>query len=103
MKTPLMTAVGTTWFVPNLTGGSPFQDVYSVMNNWGANHGAISYGHVGGDLISLAAMLRIPVDMHNVPEERVFRPSSWARFGALEPQAADYRACATYGPLYGCG
>lgn len=90
----------TTWFVPNLTGTGPFTDVYSVMNNWGANHGAISYGHVGGDLITLAAMLRIPVDMHNVPAERVFRPSSWARFGALEPQAADYRACATYGPLY---
>ncbi len=91
----------TTWFVPNLTGIGPFTDVYSVMNNWGANHGAISYGHIGGDLITLAAMLRIPVDMHNVPEERIFRPSSWARFGALEPQAADYRACATYGPLYG--
>jgi L-fucose isomerase len=90
----------TTWFVPNLTGSGPFADVYSVMNNWGANHGAISYGHIGGDLISLASMLRIPVDMHNVPDERVFRPSSWARFGALEPQAADYLACKTYGPLY---
>jgi L-fucose isomerase len=90
----------TTWFVPNLTGEGPFNDVYSVMNNWGANHGAISYGHIGGDLISLASLLRIPVDMHNVPAERVFRPSSWARFGAMEPQAADYRACATYGPLY---
>lgn len=90
----------TTWFVPNLTGAGPFADVYSVMNNWGANHGTISYGHVGGDLISLASMLRIPVDMHNVPAERVFRPSSWSRFGALEPQSADYRACATYGPLY---
>ena len=91
----------TTWFVPNLTGHGPFADVYSVMNNWGANHGAISYGHIGGDLISLASLLRIPVDMHNVPEERVFRPSVWSRFGALEPQSADYRACATYGPLYG--
>lgn len=90
----------TTWFVPRLTGDYPYGDVYSVMNNWGANHGAISYGHIGGDLISLASMLRIPVDMHNVPEERVFRPSSWSRFGALEPQSADYRACATYGPLY---
>jgi L-fucose isomerase len=90
----------TTWFVPTLTGTGPFTDVYSVMNNWGANHGAISYGHIGGDLITLAAILRIPVDMHNVPAERVFRPSSWARFGAMEPQAADYRACATYGPLY---
>ncbi len=91
----------TTWFVPNLTGVGPFADVYSVMNNWGANHGAICYGHIGGDLISLAAMLRIPVDMHNVPDERVFRPSAWSRFGALEPQSADYRACAAYGPLYG--
>lgn len=91
----------TTWFVPLLTGQGPFTDVYSVMNNWGANHGAISYGHIGGDLITLAAMLRIPVDMHNVPEERIFRPSSWSRFGAMEPQAGDFRACATYGPLYG--
>jgi L-fucose isomerase len=91
----------TTWFAPNLTGYGPFRDVYSVMNAWGANHGAISYGHVGGDLISLAAMLRIPVDMHNVPADEVFRPSAWDRFGAMEPQAADYRACATYGPLYG--
>jgi L-fucose isomerase len=90
----------TTWFAPNVTGQGPFKDVYTVMNNWGANHGAISYGHIGGDLISLAAMLRIPVDMHNVPDERVFRPSAWSRFGALEPQAADYRACSTYGPLY---
>jgi L-fucose isomerase len=90
----------TTWFVPNLTGAGAFQDVYTVMANWGANHGAICYGHIGGDLISLAALLRIPVDMHNVPEDRVFRPSSWSRFGALEPQSADYRACATYGPLY---
>ncbi len=90
----------TTWFVPNLTGFGPFADVYSVMNNWGANHGTISPGHIGGDLITLAAMLRIPVDMHNVSSDQLFRPSSWARFGALEPQAADYRACETYGPLY---
>ena len=90
----------TTWFVPNLTGVGPFVDVYSVMNAWGANHGAISYGHIGADLISLAAMLRIPIDMHNVANEKVFRPSSWTRFGALEPQSADYRACETYGPLY---
>jgi L-fucose isomerase len=90
----------TTWFVPNLTGSYPYQDVYTVMNNWGANHGSIAYGHVGADLITLASMLRIPVDMHNVPGERVFRPSSWSRFGALDQQAADYRACATYGPLY---
>jgi L-fucose isomerase len=90
----------TTWFAPNLTGAGPFRSVYDVMNHWGANHGAISYGHIGGDLITLASILRIPVDMHNVPEERVFRPSAWARFGSLEPQSADYRACATYGPLY---
>ena len=90
----------TTWFAPRLTGSYPYGDVYSVMNNWGANHGTICYGHVGGDLITLASMLRIPVDMHNVPEERVFRPSSWSRFGAMDPQGADYRACATYGPLY---
>jgi L-fucose isomerase len=90
----------TTWFVPNVTGQGPFTDAYTVMNNWGANHGAISYGHIGGDLISLASILRIPVDMHNVPDERVFRPSVWSRFGGLDPQAADYRACETYGPLY---
>ena len=90
----------TTWFAPRLTGKGPFTDVYSVMNNWGANHGAISYGHIGADLIVLASILRIPVDMHNVDEEKVFRPASWARFGALEPQGADYRACAAYGPLY---
>ena len=90
----------TTWFVPNLTGEGAFADVYSVMNAWGANHGAISYGHIGGDLISLASILRIPVDMHNVENDRVFRPSSWNRFGTSEPQGADYRACETYGPLY---
>jgi len=90
----------TTWFVPTLTGEGAFTDVYSVMNNWGANHGTISYGHIGGDLISLAALLRIPVDMHNVPQERVFRPSVWSRFGTQEPQSADYRACQTFGPLY---
>jgi len=93
----------TTWFAPNLTGAGPFADVYSVMNAWGANHGAIAYGHIGDDLITLASLLRIPVDMHNVSAERVFRPSAWARFGALEPQAADFRACATYGPLYRTG
>ncbi len=71
------------------------------MAHWGANHGAISYGHIGADLITLASMLRIPVDMHNVSEEQVYRPTSWHRFGTLEPQSADYRACASYGPLYG--
>jgi L-fucose isomerase len=91
----------TTWFVPNLTGSGPFRDVYSVMSNWGANHGAFSFGHIGADLIALAALLRIPVMMHNVPEEQVFRPSTWASFGALDPQGADYRACANFGPLYG--
>ena len=90
----------TTWFAPNLNGVGPFTDVWSVMNAWGANHGAISRGHIGADLITLASMLRIPVDMHNVSGEQVFRPSAWTRFGALEPQGADYRACATYGPLY---
>jgi L-fucose isomerase len=90
----------THWFVPNLTGSGPFKDVYSVMYNWGANHGAISYGHIGGDLITLASMLRIPVCMHNVPEERLFRPSAWTAFGAMDPQGADFRACANFGPLY---
>jgi L-fucose isomerase len=90
----------TTWFVPITTGEGPFADVYSVMNNWGANHGAICYGHVGGDLITLASILRIPVDMHNVPANRVLRPAAWSRFGAQDPQGADFRACATYGPTY---
>ena len=90
----------TTWFVPNLTGGGPFRDVYTVMNNWGANHGAISYGHIGANLITLAAMLRIPVYMHNVPEETIFRPSTWTAFGAMDPLGADFRACANFGPLY---
>jgi len=91
----------THWFVPNLTGSGPFKDVYSVMYNWGANHGAASYGHIGADLITLASMLRIPVYMHNVPEEKIFRPSAWTAFGAMEPQGADFRACANFGPLYG--
>ncbi len=91
----------TTWFVPRLTGSGPFADVYSVMNNWSANHGSISYGHTGADLIALAAMLRIPVTMHNVADASVFRPSAWSLFGAQEPQGADYRACANFGPLYG--
>ena len=91
----------TTWFAPLLTGKGPFRDVYSVMNNWGANHGAISYGHIGDELISLASMLRIPVCMHNVGEERIFRPSAWTHFGTHDPEAGDYRACANYGPVYG--
>lgn len=89
----------TTWFVPNLTGEGAFTDVYSVMANWGANHGAISYGHIGADLITLASMLRIPVCMHNVPDEKVYRPSAWATFGQNK-EGSDYRACANYGPLY---
>lgn len=89
----------TTWFVPRLTGEGVFTDVYNVMANWGANHGAISYGHIGHDLISLASMLRIPVCMHNVPEEKVFRPSAWSAFGS-NLEGADYRACNVYGPLY---
>lgn len=91
----------TTWFAPNLTGKGAFKDVYSVMNNWGANHGAISYGHIGGDLITLASMLRIPVAMHNVPEERIFRPKTWGAFGLDDLQGADYRACNNFGPVYG--
>ncbi len=91
----------TTWFVPNLTGEGAFKDVYSVMANWGANHAVTVYGHVGDDLITLASMLRIPVNMHNVPAERIFRPHSWAAFGTEDSQSADYRACQTYGPIYG--
>jgi L-fucose isomerase len=91
----------TTWFAPNLTGEGPFRDVYSVMYNWGANHGSISYGHIGDRLITLASMLRIPVCMHNVSHERIFRPSAWTAFGAQDPQGADYRACANFGPVYG--
>ncbi|BFP40151.1 L-fucose isomerase [Flavobacteriaceae bacterium GF1] len=89
----------TTWFVPNLTGSGAFVDVYAVMNNWGANHGAISYGHIGDELITLAAMLRIPVCMHNVGENRIFRPSAWNSFG-MDKEGQDYRACSAYGPLY---
>jgi L-fucose isomerase len=91
----------TTWFVPILSGNGPFKDVYSVMNNWGANHGAISHGHIGADLITLASMLRIPVAMHNVPSERIFRPKAWSGFGDFDSQGADYRACRNFGPLYG--
>jgi L-fucose isomerase len=90
----------TTWFVPRLTGHGPFRDVYSVMNHWVANHGALCYGHIGADLISLAAMLRISVFMHNVPEEAIFRPSTWNAFGTHDLEGADFRACANFGPLY---
>src|SRR5690606_14631789 len=89
----------TTWFVPELTGEGAFIDVYSVMANWGSNHGAISYGHIGHDLITMAAMLRIPVCMHNVPASRLFRPATWAAFG-MNQEGADYRACEVFGPLY---
>ena len=91
----------THYFVPNLTGQGAFRDVYSVMANWGANHGALSYGHIGADLLSLASILRIPVCMHNVPAEKVFRPSTWNAYGTADLEAADYRACAAFGPLYG--
>lgn len=90
----------TTWFAPILTGVGPFVDVYSVMSNWGANHGAISYGHIGNKLITLASMLRIPINMHNVPEERIFRPTAWAAFGTDNLESADFGACKNYGPLY---
>ena len=91
----------TTWFAPNLTGEGAFKDVYSVMANWGANHGVTVYGHVGADLITLASMLRIPVNMHNVPEEKIFRPHAWAAFGTECAESADYKACEKYGPIYG--
>ncbi|MBE7048301.1 MAG: L-fucose isomerase [Ruminococcaceae bacterium] len=90
-----------TWFAPRCDGkeGSPFKTAYDVMNNWGANHGAISYGHIGADLITLCSMLRIPVSMHNVPEDKIFRPASWNAFG-MDKEGQDYRACQAYGPLY---
>jgi len=91
----------TTWFAPRLTGQGAFRDVYGVMNAWGANHGAISCGHIGADLLALAAALRIPVCMHNVPAEQVFRPSAWQAFGTADLEGADFRACRAYGPLYG--
>ena len=89
----------TTWFVPRLCDKPAFNDVYSVMNNWGANHGAISYGHIGADLITLASMLRIPVCMHNVDDDRIFRPAAWNAFG-MDKEGADFRACANFGPMY---
>ncbi len=89
-----------TWFVPRVTGSGAFKDAYSVMNNWGANHGAISYGHIGADLITMCSMLRIPVAMHNIDEEKIFRPSCWNAFG-MDKEGADYRACSVYGPQFG--
>jgi L-fucose isomerase len=88
------------WFAPNLTGKGAFKDVYSVMANWGANHGAFTYGHIGADIITLASMLRIPVSMHNVCECKIYRPHAWSAFGTSNLEDADYRACAAYGPLY---
>jgi len=90
-----------TWFAPRCDGkeGSPFKTAYEVMQNWGANHGAISYGHIGADLITLCSMLRIPVCMHNVPEDKIFRPAAWNAFG-MDKEGQDYRACAAYGPMY---
>ncbi|MBE6714304.1 MAG: L-fucose isomerase [Ruminococcaceae bacterium] len=88
-----------TWFAPRLTGKGAFKSAYDVMNNWGANHGAISYGHIGADLITMCSMLRIPVSMHNVPEEDIFRPASFNAFG-MDKEGQDYRACAAYGPMY---
>ena len=89
----------TTWFAPRLTGKGAFKDVYSVMNSWGANHGAICYGHVGQDMVTLASMLRIPVCMHNLDEDEMFRPSAWKAFG-MDAEGSDFRACATDGPIY---
>ena len=88
-----------TWFAPRVTGEGAFKTAYDVMNNWGANHGAISYGHIGADLITLCSILRIPVAMHNVPEEKIFRPASWNAFG-MDKEGADFRACQAYGPMY---
>lgn len=90
----------TTWFAPILTGNGAFASVYDVMDHWGANHGAISYGHIGADLITLASMLRIPVSMHNVAKERIFRPRAWGLFGTEQSEGADFRACKNFGPLY---
>jgi len=90
----------TTWFVPRLTGSHPFTDVYSMMNNWGANHSAMAYGHIGADLITLCSMLRIPVYMHNLSDQDIFRPSSWTAFGTKDMESADFRACENFGPLY---
>ncbi|MBP5765759.1 MAG: L-fucose isomerase, partial [Clostridia bacterium] len=90
-----------TWFTPRCDGkpGSPFENAYSVMNNWGANHGAISYGHIGADLITLCSVLRIPVSMHNIPDSDIFRPAAWNAFG-MDKEGADFRACAAFGPLF---
>jgi L-fucose isomerase len=90
----------TTWFAPRTGGDGSFRDVYTVMNQWGANHCVLASGHIGADLIALASMLRIPVYMHNVPFEKVFRPHAWNAFGTTDAESADFRACANFGPLY---
>lgn len=90
-----------TFFVPTINGEGAFKDVYSVMKRWGANHCALCYGHIGADLITMASILRIPVSMHNVPEEKIFRPGAWDAFGTADLEGADYRACENFGPLYG--
>jgi L-fucose isomerase len=91
----------TTWFAPKTGGTGSFRNAYNVMNNWGANHCALSYGHIGSQLITLASILRIPVSMHNVDDEQIFRPSAWTAFGSQDLEGADFRACKNYGPLYG--
>jgi L-fucose/D-arabinose isomerase len=91
----------TTWFVPRTTDQSPFKDVYSVMNAWGANHAALAFGHIGADLVTLCSMLRIPVYMHNLTDDKIFRPSAWNSFGTKDLEGADFRACQNFGPLYG--
>ena len=88
----------STWFTPRVTGEGAFKSAYDVMNNWGANHGAISYGRIGADLITMCSMLRIPVCMHNVDEKDIYRPAAWNAFG-MDKEGQDYRACAAYGPL----
>ena len=88
-----------TWFAPRLTGKGPFTSAYEVMNHWGANHGAITYGHIGADMITLCSILRIPVCMHNVEEDKIFRPACWNAYG-MDAEGADYRACESSGPMY---
>ena len=91
----------STWFVPRVSEESEStKSVYNVMSNWGANHGAFVYGHIGKDLVTLASMLRIPVSFHNLKEEDLYRPHAWSAFGTKDPEGADYRACKQYGPLY---
>ena len=90
----------STWFVPRLNTTNAFSSVYNVMSNWGANHGAFCYGHIGAELITLASMYRIPVSLHNIEEQDIYRPHAWSAFGTKDLESADYRACAHYGELY---